>query len=157
MLEASIVSSDAGDASTFGYAGPTLDNGSSSHHGYVASFGSIYERDWGPEFADNSSQDDSLVVPSVSWVVGSIARNLNPLNTTNYGGFQFAGVMTAAAPGDPRTRVVWMDTCQAQNEHGYGLISENWSVVHLFNSNFHQTYYGMEALTPVSYQPDNPR
>lgn len=153
MLEANIHSSDAGDISTYGFSGPTLDNGSSSHTGFLASFGSVYERDWGPELADTSSQD--IPIPSVSWLVGSIARNSNPSDTDNYGGFQFQGMLSNPIPGDPRNRVAWMDTCQTIGERGYGLVTEYYAVVHLYNSPLRLG--GTNSLPPVPYQPDNPK
>lgn len=153
MLEASVTSSDAGDFETYGYAAAPYMNGTSSHEGFEASFGSTYESNWGPEFADTSSVTPG--VPSETWVVGSIIQNANPLNTANYAAFQFDGDH-GAENGDVRNRMVWIDTVSISGEGTHELASNYYAQVHTYQTSFATPPSGYQFNPVQTYDPSNP-
>jgi len=148
MLSAHSVHDDAGDVETYGTNVSNFPNknGSSSHSGYHVSFGSIYQGNRGPEFADTSEGPVNL-----TWAVASIARNAGPDNF-NPGGFAFYG----DSGNGSANRQAWLDTCASYKEDGMALFVNGGASVKLFNSTFDSVTVKQGSILPAAYTPSAP-
>lgn len=130
-------------------------NGVSSHNGYAAYIGSVFENNTGPDVADTSATSSSPVIPSKTWVVGSIANNATSLETGNIGGFQFQGVSPGTL-GDSRNRSFWIDSSSGYNESTFPLSVLFYANCKTYHNTFDQAIYFNPTSTCTNYTPDAP-
>ena len=149
-VEASCYVTDAGDAMGFGTGISSNNNGSSTHEGYVARFGSIYEGSFGPDIADTSVTG----IPSISWQVGCIARNGHSAGNPVGWGFYGMNGATAVSAG---TRLAWLDTCYGGGDANGALRLEAWAAAKTFNCSFDlaPALFG-GSTAPATYLPGAP-
>jgi hypothetical protein len=149
ILSANSEHDDAGDVETFGASALAIYpryKGETSEGGYEASFGSIYTSDFGPELGSAS-----LGTANLTWVVGSIARNVQG-GDPGPAGFAFYGVGT----GSGSSRTAWLDTCSASNEGADALLLDSGAAAKVFNSTFDTMSYTNGSTAPAQYTPGAP-
>jgi hypothetical protein len=149
ILSANSVHDDAGDVETFGATALSIYpryKGETSEGGYEASFGSIFTSDFGPELGSAS-----LGTANLTWVVGSIARNMQA-GDPGPAGFAFYGVGT----GTGSSRMAWLDTCSASNEGADALLLDSGAAAKVFNSTFDTMSFTNGSTAPAQYTPGTP-
>lgn len=136
-----------------------------SHIGFEVAFGDTCTSDWGPELTstDISTSEPGWTasVPSITWMVGTVAANYEPTNNINPGGF--APMNTSRWPfSDPRNLVGYYDTVWGYNENGRPLYSDgntNSPNCNIFNITLDQPIFYTPATgyTPCAkYNPSAP-
>lgn len=141
MLAGCLVTA-TGDVDTYGIAQTQNRQAVSSHSGYVAAFGCIFEKSWGQEVADTGSGAG----PSKSWYVGCAAMNGDTRLGANTG-FGFYGA----------NRQAWLDTCAGVAEGPNPLQLEAGASAKIFNCTFDASPVAIApSVAPAAYTPANP-
>ena len=114
----------------------------SSHSGYLAAFGCLFEKSWGQEVADTGSGAG----PSKSWYVGCVARNGDTRLTSNVGfGFYDAN------------RQAWLDTCVGLAEGTHPLYFTGGASGKVYNCTWDSAIVADGGSSaPTAYAPGSP-